>query len=623
MIEARHPLGAALLLCCLSACGGRGTREVERVIDVEPVFEVAGGTTVTDLSQLPESLLAERLEAADRSTIDALAAIPIESFVANAVPMGRLVDMLSQRGVNVVCSPAIAEEAVQLRLHAVSLRVLLDTLCRLHGYGYREADGVVRIMSREQYLAELELYPDEQIKLFAVNNAPAGGIATTIADLFVGRVVHLGVQEKTQYGYFGDGDLESGLGEASDEEDDEEDEDDQDANGNERAYDGRMLDLKRLHERFAQLIDVAANGRLPVSRAAGLARGPVAVMTVFPRNNVLAVRCVDQALLRQIEALVRALDTPTPQVLLEVKVLNMTLGDGFESFFDFNYADTNSEGESVDLALPNQPTLNTNTVAFGFLNDVIDAQMQLLQRDNRVETSASPMLLCANNAPASFFVGEERALLTGIQQGTTSGGDNPVATQAQPVYQQRTIGTTIGITPVINADGTVTMGFDFQSQEVLPNSAPFFYIDGSGELRSLAIDAVSDSSTKTIVVAHDGEAVVLGGMIREVVSENIERTPILGSIPGLGLFFRREVRSRERRETVILIRPIVLSDPRRAGWQSRERLRELADGSYWRSGRERLTVIGEDGRIRTAIEADDEADSDADEAAAAAGGETP
>ena len=75
---------------------------------------------------------------------------------------------------------------------------------------------------------------------------------------------------------------------------------------------------------------------------------------------------------------------------------------------------------------------------------------------------------------------------------------------------------------------------------------------------------MNTASLETVVVARDGLTVAIGGLIRETQTDIEEKVPILGDIPGLGFFFRREVRAASRNEIVILITPYVLSVPEEA-----------------------------------------------------------
>ena len=62
-------------------------------------------------------------------------------------------------------------------------------------------------------------------------------------------------------------------------------------------------------------------------------------------------------------------------------------------------------------------------------------------------------------------------------------------------------------------------------------------------------------------------------------SEITEKVPLLGDVPLLGLQFRRDVRLKERRELVLLVTPHVLSTPAEGQERSRERLRDLVQGT--------------------------------------------
>ena len=108
----------------------------------------------------------------------------------------------------------------------------------------------------------------------------------------------------------------------------------------------------------------------------------LAILTVFKRNNCIVARSLDSGLLNEMARIIEALDTPTSQVLLEIKILQLNLDDGFESFFDISFTDTGSSGFAGDYATSlgwgGSSAIGSNTLAFLFDGQKLDARHSIL-----------------------------------------------------------------------------------------------------------------------------------------------------------------------------------------------------------------------------------------------------
>lgn len=284
-------------------------------------------------------------------------------------------------------------------------------------------------------------------------------------------------------------------------------------------------------------------------------------LSVLRRNNQLALRSRDRAALDEIAEVVRSLDVPSPQVLLEVKVLELDLEDGFSSAFEF---DLNRGGESTllfgDGPGPLANTRGAGTLLYQFVDSELIARLELLQRAGRVTTLARPMLLVANNEASRLFVGEERPIVRSITSQTTV-NENSVTNTPDTQFEIRSVGTTLLLTPSINADRTVTLRVLQETSQVQVGGATIPIVGPLGTVTNQPIDVVSARSVVGTVVAKDGLALALGGLIDERVADVRTGVPFLMDIPVLGFLFRAERKVRSRRELVVIVRPWVLFTP--------------------------------------------------------------
>ncbi len=158
---------------------------------------------------------------------------------------------------------------------------------------------------------------------------------------------------------------------------------------------------------------------------------------------------------------------------------------------------------------------------------------------------STPSLLTMDNQEASIVVGKNVPILTG-SYASTGGGVTPT-TPFQTVNRED-IGVKLKVKPSISPEGAVRLELE---QEVSS-------IDTSSQSSAGLI--TNKRNVKTVVLAQDGDIVVLGGLIDESVNDQASKVPLLGDIPLLGELFRHRSTTRGKRNLMIFIRPVVLRD---------------------------------------------------------------
>ncbi|MEM9825487.1 MAG: secretin N-terminal domain-containing protein [Planctomycetota bacterium] len=320
-------------------------------------------------------------------------------------------------------------------------------------------------------------------------------------------------------------------------------------------------------------------------------------VTVIPRQNQVIVRTSDPETMQQIADLIAQVDVPTPMVLLEVKIMEVTLDDGFTSIFDYAFtdgeltsggfsngnilpptADIFGGGRGLPLVSPSTAEIDATaappTIEYDIpltpngnaLFQIVDAnfraRVQMLENKNRITTLASPMLMTANNEVSRLFIGNEVPLNRSFAGGATIGGAGGIAQGgANTTIEFRPVGTTLLITPSINADRTVTLRILQERSNIDEDGANVQIPDGSGGFTEQAIDTVNSKTYSGTVVAKDGMTLALGGLIDETVGDNRQSVPVLGKLPVVGVLFRDQQTGRRRTETVLMIRPYIFNTP--------------------------------------------------------------
>jgi type II secretory pathway component GspD/PulD (secretin) len=513
---------------------------------------------------------------------------------------------------NVVVTPEAGERVTNLFLQRVPVRQAIETLCKVSGLWFRDEQGIVRIMTAEQYQADLVVQRDAQVRVFTLLHPNSVAVAGAIRDLFGGRVrLSLGLNDQSLpdpalsslsgQAVFGSGTQsfserlngiqqnafvgQSGVGTFGG------------AQQGTTTDDDQEREAERLEERLTaeQLSRLEQQGGV-VRDAEGLTEGrpPIAV-TVNRRHNLVVVRTSDADAMAEIERLVVDLDRPTPQVLLEMKVLELRLGDGMRTGLDVDLIAgpprTNFEtGEPTNplartaatvaeqVVAAGNPPLQGGALVYQFLNEHIRVRLEALGREDRVGVLATPLLLCANNEAARIFIGEERPLVRNFQlQTITTNG--VVTNQVVPTVDLRDIGNSLRIVPRINADRTVTLTIIQDVSTVNIGGAQLPVPAGNG-VTVVDVDTVDTANLEGTVIAKDGLTLAVGGLIRKELRDRQSGIPYLMDLPLVGWLFGETERVEEQRELLLLITPHVLMTPAEGQARSRERLEQLSLHPY-------------------------------------------
>ena len=303
--------------------------------------------------------------------------------------------------------------------------------------------------------------------------------------------------------------------------------------------------------------------------------------------------------MNSIGQLINEIDRPTPQVLLEMKIVEVTLDDNFRSIFDFQFVDgaqgpdaatqgasnpflLNAAGAAENvLGLGNFP-VEGGTFVYQFLNDNIRARIELLETNGRLETVATPLLLASNNRSARIFVGEESVLVRSVTSNVSLNGTNGTFNNISPVTEIVDVGTNLFVIPKINADRTVTLVINQDNSTINEGGATIPVSGVGGGVTAFPIDTIDTASVSGTVVAQDGLTVAIGGLIRETSNDNVQKVPGLGNLPVVGAAFRRTVKEKQKTELVLLITPHVITTPIEGQQRTLDRVNALSNACVTR-----------------------------------------
>jgi general secretion pathway protein D len=247
---------------------------------------------------------------------------------------------------------------------------------------------------------------------------------------------------------------------------------------------------------------------------------------------------------RGIEAVIKQLDAPQRQVLIEATIAEVTLSDALDYGVRWFLANGTYE---VGFNAPVPTSAGGDGLTVAAFSTSNDARMfiDLLASETEVKFLSAPQVMVLDNHTANIRVGDQIPVTVRSSQSTTN-PDSPVVSEVQ----FRDTGTLLSVTPRINAGGQVTLEI---SQEVsLPGSEPA--VGGGGNV------AISQRTINSSVVVQSGQTIVIGGLILETQNQAKAGIPLLMDIPWLGNLFSVTSVDVFRTELIVMITPQVVVD---------------------------------------------------------------
>ncbi|MCX7552640.1 type II secretion system secretin GspD [Marinicella sp. S1101] len=253
---------------------------------------------------------------------------------------------------------------------------------------------------------------------------------------------------------------------------------------------------------------------------------------------------------------IERLDIEPLQVLVELKIIEITLNDavsyGMELLFGDEIATTpvvtpDPETKSWPYNFSTSgSTVGSGGISYRFLGTEAEARLDALESENRVAVLSSPSLLVLNNKNATINVGDQIPI---TNVGSVGSGNVNNGTISNTRYIQT--GVQVDITPRVNPGGLVYMEV---SQDVSTPGAP----DANGQR------PIASRQLNTEIAVQSGNTIVMGGLISENDGFNRSGVPGLSRIPFLGGVFGRKSKSTDRTELMLLITPTVIENPEQA-----------------------------------------------------------
>jgi general secretion pathway protein D len=283
-----------------------------------------------------------------------------------------------------------------------------------------------------------------------------------------------------------------------------------------------------------------------------------------PSTNSLIITAPEPQY-RQMRAVIDKLDGRRAQVMIEALIVEVSakkaanFGVQWQSALGNNAViGTNSSLASANILALTQalatrdvanvrPSSGLNLGIAGKIGGqfILGAIANFFNSDGDANVLSTPNLLTLDNEEAKIVIGQNVPFVTG-QYASTSGsvGINPFTT-----VERKDVGLTLRVRPTINENGTVKMTI-FQETST---------VDGN-TINTPNGPTTNKRSIESSVLVEDGGLVMLGGLLSDDYGNTIEKVPVAGDIPVLGNLFKNEIRTRNKSNLMMFLRPAVMRD---------------------------------------------------------------
>ncbi|MDX2349625.1 MAG: type II secretion system secretin GspD [Porticoccus sp.] len=273
------------------------------------------------------------------------------------------------------------------------------------------------------------------------------------------------------------------------------------------------------------------------------------------------------SLLTTMRVVIKQLDVPRAQVLVEALIVEVSEDLSHKIGVEWR---TNSVNEGTNgvlggfrsfpggvapLSVGDDTQLNLGSgLSLGYFRDGdLRAIINLLAGETNANILSTPSIVSLDNEEAEILVGSNVPFITGSQQ--RAGDIDPFQT-----IQREDIGIILKVKPRINNNNSVTLDIEQSIESIVPS------------LADTADIVTNKREIKTRVLIGDDEILVLGGLMRDDITDNVTKVPILGDIPLLGRLFKSQSTTVTKTNLMVFIHPRIL--------HSSDSLRHISKDKY-------------------------------------------
>jgi len=403
-------------------------------------------------------------------------------------------------GINIVVDDSVTGK-ITLNLREVPFKDALDLILKLKGLDYTEVSNILIIAQKEL----IEGYKKPITRIFALKNATAEE-AKSILDSYV--------KEGAQVNIVADARLNTLIVTGSKEEIEK--------------IEGIIstIDKELLTRTFKIDNAIYENEIEAIKNMLGIIVPEEGRVIIDSRQSEIVVKGTKEEL-DNVETMIAGLDKRAPQLMIEAKVIEITL----DAEKDLGVKWFSGSGDSK---IEGQITLGEITLGGSFeRSGLINATLKALQTEGKTNILSNPKVLTLDGKEAKLLSGSKIP----IKEVTSEGVET---TKYVETIKYMDVGLSMIITPRLSSDGLVTMDV-------------YTTLDSLGEELIQGYPVINSREEKVIIRANLDETVVIGGLITSEDIENIRKIPFLSDIPIFGKLFTFTHTKSKKTEIIILI----------------------------------------------------------------------
>lgn len=311
---------------------------------------------------------------------------------------------------------------------------------------------------------------------------------------------------------------------------------------------------------------------------------------VNPQTGLVVVRAMPEELRIVEDYLGVTHASVNRQVLLEAKVVEVELKNEFQSGVNWSLVSRNYRGQvfnsSATLFGGGTPAGGSGARSsefggiFSLLLQTSDFSLLIdaLRGQGEVQVLSSPRVSTVNNQKAVIKVGGEEFFVTNVTQAvaaTTTTAATPASVSLSAFFS----GISLDVTPQIDEANNIVLHIH-PSVSAVSEKTKSLTVSGQSFSLPLALSTIQESDN--IVRASSGQIIVIGGLMKEGVTDRDASVPLLADIPIVGALFKHRNITRIKKELIILLKPTTIhlgQDWSDAAGEAQERMKRIRAGS--------------------------------------------
>lgn len=523
-------IGLLVALCLVTSCAmtPQATRDISTLETIQGELKDAAASTTREQTPAPaappEAVTNQLLPPVLPGLEAAVGEERFDVFVDNVEARDFFMGLVKDTHFNMVVHPDVAGN-ITLELRDVSVSEVMEILRDVYGYSYKKRDNLYQILPAG-LRAEVFKIDYLSLKRRGVSTMQVSG----------GEISDVG-QSNTG----GNSNSNSNSGDTGNGSSNNQERSSRGVVGTEVSTHTDADFWTELQKTLKVLIGEGEGRSVMVTPQAG-----IVVIRALPEEIALA-----QNYMRRAEIIMRR------QVVLEAKILEVSLNDSYQTGLDWSALAT-PNGNDWTFGIAGESPVSPDGLGgvFGVTVDTGDftGVLEMLATQGSVQVLSSPRISTVNNQKAVIKVGQDEFFVTDISNTTTTSTgtttNNPDI-ELTPFFS----GIALDVTPQISETDEIILHIHPTISEVEDQTKT---IELGSEVLELPLALSTIRETDSIVFARSGQVVVLGGLMQNKSVDSNTGAPLLGSAPLLGHLFSQQRNATRKSELVILLRPTIM-----------------------------------------------------------------